>query len=171
MVKKIYASMTGVYVTLFGCLIFLFFTILCISVIIFETIVNELNFLWIDFVFVAFFSFCVSACVFFLNRCGCQVIYDSGEDVITRRGFICGFGYQLKVEDIKEIISVQPPRSGVVYILVDSSKTEYDGFLKYSGLSKKSFIQIDKNDKSKEFIEQFWDKPIKDMQYVDLFRK
>ena len=90
-----------------------------------------------------------------LNRFGCKIIYNEEKRIVIRKGFICGYNYQLKIEDIKEIIITSFPKETEYYVLIDSTNT------KYVGGYKKSFIRIEKNKKNQDFIKQFWNKPIK----------
>ena len=111
--------------------------------------------------------FLITLSLFTLNRMGCKVLYDADERMIIRRGFICGYEYRLKVEDIKDIIIVTIPRDATYYIIIDFVNTKYD-----SGF-KESFIRIEKNEKGKKFIKQFWNKPIKEYkenEYTDLIK-
>ena len=101
------------------------------------------------------FSCFISLLLLMLNRFGCKIIYNEEEKMIIRKGFICGYKYQLKIEDIKEIIIASFPKETTYYVLIDYTNTKYDGG------SKKSFIRIEKNEKNQSFIKQFWDKPIK----------
>lgn len=100
---------------------------------------------------------------FILNRFGYKVIYDNSRKTICRKGFICGYSCEIKIDNILDIISVPYPREGVYYVVLDSYNSVFDG------ARKKSYIRIEKNKKNQEFIKQFWDKPIKEYKkYEDL---
>lgn len=68
---------------------------------------------------------------------------------------ICGYKFQVKIDDIQDIIIAEFPKETTYYVFIDSYNTKFEGG------SKKSFIRIEKNDKNLKFITQFWDKPIK----------
>jgi hypothetical protein len=98
-----------------------------------------------------------------LNRGGCTITYDASNNTLYRKGYIYGFKSQLAVAEITEIIVVQLPKEPKSYVLVDTTHTMYWGF------DKKSFFKIEKTKKNQEFIEQFWNKPIKEYKkYEDL---
>ena len=90
----------------------------------------------------------------FLNRFGYKITYNEDERTIQRKGFICGYKYIVKIEDIKNIVTATFPKETTYYVIIDSHNTKYDGG------SKKSFIRIEKNEDNLKFIKQFWDKPI-----------
>ena len=97
--------------------------------------------------------------VFMLNRGCCKVIYDSDTQTIYRKGFICGYKYELKVENIKEIFVAPLPRDCTCFVIVDDVNYQYE-------LTKKSFIQLQKTKYNHTFIKQFWNKPITEYNYL-----
>ena len=90
-----------------------------------------------------------------LNRFGYKIIYNADERTIVRKGFICGYKYIVKIEEIQDIVIASFPKETTYYVIIDPYNTKYDGG------SKKSFIRIEKNENNLKFIKQFWDKPIK----------
>ena len=77
------------------------------------------------------------ASFFGFNRGGCTVIYDSEKSILKRKGFFFGYEYELKIEDIKEIVIVFVALERTTnYIFVDAYNTRYE-----SGY-KKSFIRL-----------------------------
>lgn len=92
---------------------------------------------------------------FVANRFGYLVIYDSVNNTLSRRGLICGYKIQIKIDDIQDIIIATFPKETTYYVFIDSHNTKYEGG------SIKSFIRIEKNEENLKFIAQFWDKPIK----------
>lgn len=168
--KKIYAFKIVVYLSLFCILFCLICSLGCIYYVVFCALANNFGGAMCFSVSSLLFMFFVIFCIFLLNRGGCKVMYDSTEHIIVRKGYICGYEYKVRVDDIREIISVPDPRLGIYYILVDLSGTEQD-YWKYFGIGKDSFIQIRKTDENDAFIKQFWDKPIKNMEYADFCNK
>ena len=109
--------------------------------------------------------------MFGLNRCGCKVIYDSEKQVIMRKGFICGYKYKIKVDDIKEIISIPFPWETTYYVIVDSINTAPKK-KSYESYFKTSFIRFEKTAKNAEIIKKFWDGPIKEYKtYEELYKE
>lgn len=115
---------------------------------------KNIIFLGIFFIIGLLLFLCFS--IFMANRWGCIVKYDPKNNTLIRKGLICGYKYQVKIEDIQYIGVATFPKETTYYVFVDSHNT------KYEGLSKKSFIRIEKNEINLEFIKQFWDKPIKE---------
>lgn len=91
---------------------------------------------------------------FVANRFGYLVIYDSVNNTLSRRGLICGYKFQIKIDDIQDVIIATFPKETTYYVFIDSYNTKYEGGL------KKSFIRIEKNKENLKFIVQFWNKPI-----------
>lgn len=54
-------------------------------------------------------------------------MYNVDEGIIIRKGFICGYKYQLKIEDIKDIIIISFSKETTYYVLIDPINTKYDG--------------------------------------------
>ena len=91
---------------------------------------------------------------FVANRFGYLVIYDSVNNTLSRRGLICGYKFQIKIDDIQDVIIATFPKETTYYVFIDSYNTKYEGGL------KKSFIRIEKNKENLKFIVQFLNKPI-----------
>ena len=98
----------------------------------------------------------------FLNRFGCFVWFDDKTKELCRKGFFFGFKYKIKVEKIKNIVLVEPPKQEKYIVVID--ETNYN----YEGLSKKSFIRIEHNLKNLEYIKKFWSEPIKEFKFDEL---
>ena len=161
MKNKVYSSRFIVYLSLFA--ISVFFIILFVHV--YQISLNPtktsmyIPIIFILLLFLLFFCF-------LLNRLGYRIIYDNSRRIIYRKGFIYGYFHEVKIDDIKEIIVVPYPREAIFYVIVDSNNSIFDGAY------KKSFIRIEKTKKNREFIEQFWDKPIKEYKkYEELFKQ
>ena len=104
--KKVYSCKFFIYVSMFGIALLSAISIVCIFFVVKATVNNKTN-------EIIAFSIPTLVCVCFiplaftsLNRLGCRVIYNAKERTIQRKGFICGYEYQLKIEDIKEIVVV-----------------------------------------------------------------
>ena len=163
--KNIYAHKTVIYISFLGLILFAIAIIVCV-ISMFSGIRSGQSNIMIAYMFLTlgFLAFFVLF-AFILNRLGCKVTYDQDKKIICRKGFFCGYNYQIKVEDIREIIIVMFPKETTYFVLVDSFNTKYDGE------SKKSFIRIEKTEENLDFIKQFWDKPIKEcIEYSDLFK-
>ena len=153
--KRVYSNRVIIYLSFFGLVFFSISSIMCVFPLINNIINSQTNMIIVfSVLFVGFICF-ISLFLFMLNRFGCKIIYNEEKQIIIRKGFICGYIYCLKIEDIKEIIIASFPKETTYYIFIDSYNTKYDGG------SKKSFIRIEKNEKNLEFIKQFWNKPIK----------
>lgn len=153
--KKVYSCRFIIYLSFFGIVLFSFPTIVSVFYL-FNSIINyQTNMIMVYLGLIVGFSCFIYLFLLMLNRFGCKIIYNEEEQIIIRKGFICGYKYQLKIDDIKEIIIATFPKETTYYVIVDLYNTKYDGG------SKKSFIRIEKNENNLKFIKQFWDKPIK----------
>ena len=153
--KKVYSNKFMVYFLSFGVFLFSIFSIICVFSLISNIMYGKKNVIIVYSILLFEFICFLSLFLFSLNRFGCKIIYNANEGIIIRKGFICGYEYQLKIHDITEIIIASVPWETTYYVFIDSINTKYD-----SG-SKKSFIRIEKNENNLKFIKQFWDKPIK----------
>lgn len=153
--KKVYSCRFIIYLSFFGIVLFSFPTIVSVFYL-FNSIINyQTNMIMVYLGLIVGFSCFIFLFLLMLNRFGCKIIYNEEEQIIIRKGFICGYKYQLKIDDIKEVIIATFPKETTYYVIVDLYNTKYDGG------SKKSFIRIEKNENNLKFIKQFWDKPIK----------
>ena len=153
--KKVYSWRFIIYLSFFVIVILSFLTIVSVFYL-FNSIINyQTNMIMVYLGLIVGFSCFIFLFLFMLNRFGCKIIYNEEEQIIIRKGFICGYKYQLKIDDIKEVIIATFPKETTYYVIVDLYNTKYDGG------SKKSFIRIEKNENNLKFIKQFWDKPIK----------
>ena len=153
--KKVYSNKFMVYFVSFGVFFFSIFSIICFFSLISNIMYGKKNVIIVYSILLFEFICFLSLFLFSLNRFGCKIIYNEKEQIIIRKGFICGYKYQLKIDDIKEVIIATFPKETTYYVIVDLYNTKYDGG------SKKSFIRIEKNENNLKFIKQFWDKPIK----------
>ena len=153
--KKVYSCRFIIYLSFFGIVLFSVPTIVSVFYL-FNSIINyQTNMIIVYLGLIVGFSCFIFLFLLMLNRFGCKIIYNEEEQIILRKGFICGYKYQLKIDDIKEVIIATFPKETTYYVIVDLYNTKYDGG------SKKSFIRIEKNENNLKFIKQFWDKPIK----------
>lgn len=153
--KKVYSNMFYIYLSIFGVVFFSAFSITCVVSLINNIKNDQTNMVIANLILLVGFVCFIFLSLLVLNRCGCKVIYDEKRKKIIRKGFIFGYKYELKIEDIQEITIISLPRDAVYYVFIDTINTKYDGGY------KKSFIRIEKNEKNLKFIKQFWDKPIK----------
>ena len=165
--KKVYSNRVSIYLSIFGIVIFSIAAIMCVCLLVNYIPNNQTNIIIASSVMLVVFICFIFPYLVMLNRYGCKIIYNEEEQIIIRKGFVCGYEYRLKVEDIKDIIIATIPWDATYYIMIDSVNTKY-----VSG-SKESFLRIEKNDKNKIFIKQFWNKPIKEYkenEYADLIK-
>ena len=153
--KKVYSCRFIIYLSFFGIVLFSFPTIVSVFYLFNSILNNQTNMIMVYLGLIVGFSCFIFLFLLMLNRFGCKIIYNEEEQIIIRKGFICGYKYQLKIDDIKEIIIATFPKETTYYVIVDLYNTKYDGG------SKKSFIRIERNENNLKFIKQFWDKPIK----------
>ena len=152
--KKVYSNRFVIYFSIF-CIAFLsIVTFVCVFSLINGIINNQSNMIMVYSILIAGFICFLSLFFLFLNRFGYKITYNEDERTIQRKGFICGYKYIVKIEDIKNIVTATFPKETTYYVIIDSHNTKYDGG------SKKSFIRIEKNEDNLKFIKQFWDKPI-----------
>lgn len=163
--KKVYSNKIVVYMSIFGIVLMAIFMSYSIISLISGVLNGENNIAVVYGILTVGFCLFLIIFLFVLNRLGYKVIYDNDKKVIYRKGFICGYLYELKIEDIKEVIIVTFPMEADFYVLVDTVNMKYDGG------SKNSFIRIEKKKENYDFIKQFWDKPITiHRKYADLFK-
>ena len=153
--KRVYSCRFIICLSFFGIVFFSAAAITCMFLLINNILDNKANMIIVDSILLIGFSCFISLFLLMLNRFGCKIIYNEEKQRIIRKGFICGYNYCLKIEDIKEIIIASFPKETTYYVIIDSYNTKYDGG------SKKSFIRIEKNEENLKFIKQFWNKPIK----------
>lgn len=155
MKNKAYSSKFATYFSIVSIGIFTVVEIIGIYLLITNLIDGE-NILFAVVMVIGFLSILL-LCIFMGNRFGYTVTYDIENEKICRSGLIFGYKYQVKVDDIKDIIIATFPKETTYFILIDSNNTKYDGGF------KKSFIRLEKTEKNYQFIMQFWNKPIKNV--------
>ena len=161
--KRVYSNRFIIYLSFFGIVFFSAAAITCMFLLINNILDNKANMIIVDSILLNGFSCFIFLFLLMLNRFGCKIIYNEEEQIIIRKGFICGYKYQLKIDDIKEIIIATFPKETTYYVIVDFYNTKYDGG------SKKSFIRIEKTEQNLDFIKKFWNKPIEEYKLEELF--
>lgn len=159
--KMVYSNKSNVYLLLPTIILMASALLFAIGFMIFNMHKNNIVVVCIVLIigFAAFLVLGITA----LNRGGCTITYNNANNTLYRKGYIYGYESQIAVSQIKEIILVQLPKEPPSYVLLDDFHTMYSVF------DKKSFLKIEKTKKNQEFIEQFWDKPIKEYKkYEDL---
>ncbi len=163
--KKVYSGKTIICISLFGIVLLSIAIIVSAVSLILSISAGEMNIVIVDVVLIVGYFIFLLLFIFTLNRFGYKIMYESSSNTIYRKGFICGYRYKLKVDDINDIILVTFPKETTYFVLIDSYNTKYDGG------TKGSFIRIEKTEKNYEFINQFWNKPIKEYkEYAELFK-
>ena len=153
--KKVYSYRGIIYFSIFGIVFFSIAAIICVFLLINSILNNQTNMIIVSSVLLVGFICFVSLYGLMLNRFGYKINYNADERTIVRKGFICGYKYIVKIEEIQDIVIASFPKETTYYVIIDPYNTKYDGG------SKKSFIRIEKNENNLKFIKQFWDKPIK----------
>ena len=149
--KKVYSNKFMVYFLSFGVLLFSIFSIICVFSLISNIMYGKKNVIIVYSILLFGFICFLSLFLFSLNRFGCKIIYNANEGIIIRKGFICGYKYLVKIEDIQDIVIATFRKETTYYVIIDPYNTKYDGGY------KKSFIRIEKNENNLKFIKQFWD--------------
>ena len=100
--------------------------------------------------YLAFFVFLFLSCFFlwFLNRLACVVWIE--DDVVKRKGLICGFYKECPIESIQRVKIQYAWREGDFVYLIDSSIHKFDR------LRKDSYICFRKNKNNLTFLRTFW---------------
>ena len=143
--KRIISSSLLALITLsFWCI--LFFTLLIISI-------GFEMFGFVDEKGAGYLAFCVFLVLFcfslwFLNRSACVVWIE--ENVVKRKGLICGFYKECPIESIETVKIQHAWREGDFIYLVDSSIHKFDR------LRKDSYISFRKNKNNLTFLRTFW---------------
>ena len=138
---------------------FIFFIQIASIVVGIVNVVNAIkdgNFSWLIIVIIilVFITTLFLFAYFFFNRMGAVIIYDIDNKTLIRKGYLFGYKDILKIEDIIDVKKATFPKDGTYYVLIDNNHTVYEGGF------KKSYFSITCSKESKEFIEQFWDKPL-----------
>ena len=101
--KKVYSCRFIIYLSFFGIVLLSFPTIVSVFYL-FNSIINsQTNMIMVYLGLIVGFSCFIFLFLLMLNRFGCKIIYNEEEQIIIRKGFICGYKYQLKIDDIKEV--------------------------------------------------------------------
>lgn len=159
--KRVYSSKITIFFSFFCIVIFSAILIFSTVELISGALQGKMNIVFVGLVVIIGCIGFIFLSAITLNRCGYKVIYDRENNIIYREGFICGYKCHVNVDDIKEIIIAPFPREDTYYVLVDSVNKRYDGGF------KDSFIRIEKTERNREFIKQFWNKPIEEYKDYD----
>ena len=163
MIKKAYSSKSAAVFTMVFLVVFAVIEVVFIGALINELIENGT--VHDNLIAVIGFASYLALLIFLGNRSAYTVTYNRKEKTLYRKGLFFGYKYQLKVEDIEDVVIGTFYRDGTYYILVDPYNNRYDGCY------KKSFIRLEANDKNREFIELFWHRPItKNLPQDTVFR-
>ncbi len=152
MIRKVYSSKFEAVLSIFAVVLFTIPEIICIRSLLDALAKNEDILIYL--IGAIIFALLIPLYILLGNRTAYTVTYNHKEKMLYRRGFFFGYKYQLKVEDIEDVLIGTFPREGTYYILVDPYNNRYDACY------KKSFIRLQATDKNREFIELFWHRPI-----------
>ena len=159
MKKQVYSNKTTIGILSFCLLVCI--GIMCLSIVLIITKIraSEWNMVILATVMGCVFLAVTGLTVYILNRAGCKIIYDSDQHLLYREGLWRGYKYQLKAEDITEIVVVFLPQDDTYYLLLDPYQTRLNGY------SSNAFIRLKETPENLEFIRNFWDKPINTSDY------
>lgn len=152
MIRKVYSSKFEAVFTIVAIIGFAIGEIVSLATSIEGLIKNED--VIIDLVMTIGFALYLPILIFLGNRSAYTITYNHKEKMLYRKGLFFGYKYQLKVEDIKDVVIATSWREGTYYILLDPYNNRYDA------CHKKSFIRLQVNDQNRDFIELFWHRPI-----------
>ena len=152
MIEKTCSHKFAALLSIFGIVLFTISGLICIYPLL-KGLINRDNMAWQVAMIMVFLSFSLLG-VFVGNRVGYTVIYNAETNMLYRRGLFGGYKYELKIEDIQDIVIAEFYKETTYYVLIDPYNTEYGGG------TKKSFIRLEKTSKNHAFIKQFWHKPI-----------
>ena len=152
MIRKVYSSKFEAVLSIFAVVLFTIPEIICIRSLLDALAKNEDILIYL--IGAIIFALLIPLYILLGNRTAYTVTYNHKEKMLYRKGFFFGYKYQLKVEDIEEVVIGTFYREGTYYILVDPYNNRYDACY------KKSFIRLKATDKNREFIELFWHRPI-----------
>ncbi len=141
--KKIISSKSWLFINLVG--ILCFGAVSVYSLYISLQYILQKNNLWIPFcIFTICSLFILILFLTALNRLSCIVWHDDVH--IGRKGLLFGFRYQIRLQDIKDIVVVSVTKQGQYIIIIDDFGRSVEGF------SSKSFLRFEFTEKNKEFI-------------------
>ena len=144
MKRIISSSLLALIILSFWCILLFAFSIIAIGFEMFG-FVEEKGAGYLDFcVFLVLFCFFL----WFLNRLACVVWIE--DDVVKRKGLICGFYKECPIESIGKVKIQYAWREGDFVYLIDSSIHKFDRF------RKDSYICFRKNKNNLTFLRTFW---------------
>ena len=144
MKRMISSSLLAFIILTFWCILFFAFSMIAIGFEMFGFVEEK------GAGYLAFCVFLVLSCFFlwFLNRLACVVWVE--EDVVKRKGLICGFYKECPIKSIEKVKIQHAWREGDFIYLVDSSIHKFDR------LRKDSYICFRKNKNNLTFLRTFW---------------
>lgn len=77
-----------------------------------------------------------------LNRFGYKIIYNEDERTITRKGFICGYKYIIKIEDINDIVIETFPKD---YIKRENNNIVFVKKIIEKSIEKRKIVTLEKS--------------------------
>lgn len=102
------------------------------------------NQIWIILysILIAEFVCFVSLLFLMLNRFGYKIIYNEDERTITRKGFICGYKYIIKIEDINDIVIETFPKD---YIKRENNNIVFVKKIIEKSIEKRKIVTLEKS--------------------------
>lgn len=108
--KKVYSNRVIIYFSIFGIVFFSIAAIICVFLLINSILNNQTNMIIVSSVLLVEFICFVSLLGLMLNRFGYKIIYNADERTIMRKGFIRGYKYIVKIEEIQDIVIATFPK-------------------------------------------------------------
>ena len=115
MIKKVYSSKFEAVLSIFAVVLFTIPEIICIRSLIDALAKNEDILIYL--IGAIIFALLIPLYILLGNRTAYTVTYNRKEKMLYRRGFFFGYKYQLKVEDIEEVVIGTFPKQGTYYIV------------------------------------------------------
>ena len=101
------------------------------------------------------------ASILYLNVTSCHVWYDREKKELYRKGFIGGYKYKLKIDDIKDVFIFETFRPVTQYIVISANdnRNTQEGY-RFNKKNVKTVIMVLNTTNNQRILEEFWDRPL-----------
>lgn len=102
------------------------------------------------------------ASILYLNVTSCHVWYDREKKELYRKGFIGGYKYKLKIDDIKDVFIFETFRPVTQYIVISANdnRNTQEGYYRFNKKNVKTVIMVLNTTNNQRILEEFWDRPL-----------